>query len=101
MGGQFIPGIDLYMGKYGNLVLSLQEDVKFPTRITEKAKNVLSALLQKSPSTRWEKKNEWKKDKCILKSIKTDWLIINSSDGFEMLCRASSLTKNAFAVLYS
>ena len=52
MGGQLIRGIDLYMGKYGNLVLSLQEDVKFPTRITEKAKNVLSALLQKNPSTR-------------------------------------------------
>ncbi|XP_074628418.1 RAC-alpha serine/threonine-protein kinase-like [Acropora palmata] len=32
--------------------LILTEDVKFPTRITEKAKNVLSALLQKSPSTR-------------------------------------------------
>ena len=56
MGGQLILGIDLYMGKYGNFVLLLQEDVKFPTRITEKAKNVLSALLQKNPSTRWEKK---------------------------------------------
>ena len=56
MGGQLILRFDLYMGKYGNFVLLLQEDVKFPTRITEKAKNVLSALLQKNPSTRWEKK---------------------------------------------
>ena len=55
--------IRMYMGseECGGVLILLQEEIKFPARLSEVSKSVLGKLLEKDPSKRWVSERERKR----------------------------------------
>ena len=53
----------MYVGseECGGVLILLQEEIKFPARLSEVSKSVLGKLLEKDPSKRWVSEREGKR----------------------------------------